>query len=96
MRWFYFALFMSVATAAGAGGYLYRQSDRLDEFCAKLPLGASVVEVRKSAQRQGFESSMEPYTQMRIKPKHWHLAPPSCRVFFNRDRTVEYRLLQDT
>jgi hypothetical protein len=96
MKWFYLSIALCLISAAAGAGYLYQGTRDLDSFCSGVPLGATVAQVRKAAQRQGFESFMEPFTQMRIRPLRWHMSPPSCRVFFNRDRTVEFRQLQAT
>lgn len=96
MRWFYLALILSLTSAGGAWSWLEMERKELKKLCQTLPLGATISEVRKSARARGFEPKMDPFAQMRIEPSFWHSSPPSCRVFFNRARTVEYRLLQSS
>ena len=94
MRWLYASIILCLMTAAGATGYLYLEHHELAQFCATLPLGASIAQVREAAREKGFDPVMEPFAQMRIAPSIWPAAPPACRVFFNRAQTVEYRSWQ--
>lgn len=98
MRWVYTSIILGVLLIAGIATDLGIQNRRLQAFCQELGPGRDVVQVRKSAQVSGFKPRMEPFSQMRIESPHWgwHLSPPSCRVFFNQERTVEYRVWQNS
>src|SRR4051812_16713127 len=94
MRWFYTSLVLSIAAAGSWFYHVDSQTAQLRDFCSKMPLGATIVQVREAAQEKGFEPKMEPFAQMRIEPLGWMPEVPACRVFFNRARTVEYRVWQ--
>jgi hypothetical protein len=92
VRLYLIALAGLLLVGAASGGYLFQRSRELDRFCRRLPLGLSMAQVREAARDRGFESRMEPYGQMRIEPAFWPVSPPSCRVIFNAEKTVGYRL----
>ncbi len=96
MRWFYVSIGLCLTATAAWFVYLGQETRELQVFCSRLALGATVVQVRESAQEEGFLPKMEPYAQMRIEPATWMPRPPSCRVFFNRERTIEYRVWQSS
>ena len=92
---YYAALVLSVLSATGWMAHRSFEASDLNRFCAHVPLGATIVQVREAAADEGFSSRMEPFVQMRITPTGLHAAPPSCRVFFNNNQVVEYRALQE-
>jgi|GEM_PF-4287861 len=94
MRSYVISIALCLITTLTGATYLGTERSRLETFCKDLPLGASFVQVRKSAQKLGFEPQMESFSQLRITPRFWHAAPPSCRVFFNRDQAVQFRIAQ--
>lgn len=73
---------------------LEHQKRELHAFCDELTIGRSLVQVRKDADREGFDAKVEAYAQLRIEPPlwQWNPSPPSCRVFFGKARTIEYRI----
>jgi hypothetical protein len=91
MKRFVLAWILCWLSAGAAVAYVVHEDHRLQTFCAAIPLGSTVSEVRKSAQKQGFETEMEPFVQMKVRPTHWVPAPFACRVIFNRDDVVELR-----
>lgn len=91
MKHLFLALLVLVSVIGGAFGYLHWQLDRLETFCGSLPQGWGAAQVREAAEEQGFRSAMEPYTQMRITPALYDPSERSCRVFFNRERVVEFK-----
>ena len=95
-KWLYLSLIALGGVTWSAYSHFHDQAVNLEKFCQTVPIGATDVEVRKSAQALGFTPTMEPFAQMRIQPWEKLLPPPSCRVFFNRARTVEYRVLEQS
>jgi hypothetical protein len=94
MRSIVVATVLSILCALAWFGYVQWRARELNEFCSSLPKGWTVVQVREAAQEKGFTPTMEPFAQMRIEASRWHFSAKSCRVFFNRARTVEYRIWQ--
>lgn len=95
-RYFKVAIALSVLSAVAWGVVLYSQHRKLSRFCMGVQVGTSISQVREAAQRQDLDPRMEPFAQMSVEPLFWPLPAkvPSCRVFFNKSRFVEYRLLQ--
>lgn len=93
-RWFGASIILAVVAASLWGYSLYQREARLSSFCSELPLGRAINEVREDAKKHGLVPRMEPYAQMRVEDEGWPFVPksPACRVFFNRERTVEYRI----
>ena len=94
MKLVWASIAVAVAVVATVVAHFVTESRELRDFCQSLPVGMAITEVREAATEKGFDPRMEPYSQMRIEPTGWHYARPSCRVFFNKDRTIEYRVFQ--
>ena len=91
MRWLVTAVILAFLAAGGAYGVLARDRGRLREFCDGLELGTSILDVRRVAKRGGFRSTLEPHGQVRVELGYSSILPGSCRIFFNPNRTLEYR-----
>ena len=96
MRSYFLALALALAIFSGVFGYSHFQAQRLHGFCTNLTLGTDIAKVREMAQQQGFDALMDPHAQMRIELTGAHISPPKCRVFFNPERNVEYRIWQES
>ncbi len=97
MRWYWLAVAFAFLSAGGAAFVLVRDHGRLADFCRDVELGEDLARIRRLAYREGFEPRIEPHAQMRVVARswsYWHQSPPSCRIFFNDSRTVEYRIWQ--
>lgn len=95
-RWYGAAIALSLATFVIAAIALQVQVRAVKHFCDTLPVGWTTAQVREAAQEQGFRVRIDPFTQMRILPYFWDPSRRSCRVFFNREQTVEYRSWQES
>ena len=96
MRWFYFSFLLLFVVICGGFGFISHTNQGLNDLCQRLTSGQSVAEVRDLATQSGFETKMEAFIQMKIEPPFWEPLTPSCKVFFNRNQTVEYRVWQSS
>jgi hypothetical protein len=96
MRSYYSALILIFVCTFSVAAYLGFERHELNRFCDRVHLGDTVAGVRKLAELEGFEPELEPYAQLRIQSRvwSWNRNAPSCRVFLNAARTVEYRVWQ--
>lgn len=94
MRGYQATLLLTLIVFAGAGGYLELEARKLRRFCGTIAQGQTIAQVRETAQELGYSSAIEPFAQMRISPRLGDPAGRSCRVFFNKEQTVEYRVFQ--
>lgn len=95
MKLFLFSLSLTLSFAIGVVGYFQTRNQELGKLCSHLNKGLEMAEVREKAREMGFEPKLEAFAQMRIESTPWHPDPPQCRVFFNSNRTLEYRVWQE-
>ena len=63
-----------VPVAIGVVAHFMTLSHDLKAFCAGLPAGMPISEVREAAEEHGYDPRMEPYAQMSIEPTGWLLS----------------------
>jgi hypothetical protein len=95
MKWLGVAILIFVLTAASFFTYARYKKLELQEYCAQLQKYVELPRIREQAKSLGFHVEQEAFIQMRITPLKWMPSPPTCRVFFNPDRMMEYRVWQD-
>ncbi len=96
MRWLISSIILGLFITLSLLSYPLYQEQKVQSFCSGLPIGLSIADLRESTEEQGFDAKMEPFAQMTIQSSVWEPAKHSCRVFFNSERTVEYKIWQKT
>jgi hypothetical protein len=95
MKWLSAAVLIALFAAASIFTYARYKKLELQEYCAQLQKFVELPKIREQAKSLGFNVEQEAFVQMRITPMKWLPSPPTCRVFFNPERMLEYRVWQD-
>ncbi len=95
MRWLSVSILIILLASASLFTFARYRKTLLKEYCAKLPKYVELSKVREEALGLDFHVELEAHIQMKISPSRWYFFPPTCRVFFNPERTLEYRVWQD-